>query len=115
MMKCETPISASLRDLCGFAVNSSHLVAEYALSGIGKPIGIAEYQLVRAPPANSPSTSDTRFCGLTDCREILSFGKAAELSRLSQFRFGHDLAGRGIARHDAEEYIAEDFAYAGGQ
>ena len=27
-----------------------HLVAEYALSGIGKPIGIAEYQLVRALP-----------------------------------------------------------------
>jgi predicted nuclease of restriction endonuclease-like (RecB) superfamily len=28
----------------------NHLVAEYALSGIGKPIGIAEYQLVRALP-----------------------------------------------------------------
>ena len=26
------------------------LVAEYALSGVGKPIGIAEYQLVRALP-----------------------------------------------------------------
>jgi predicted HTH domain antitoxin len=48
-------------------------------------------------------------------REILSFSKAAELSRLSQFRFGQELAGRGIARHDAEEDIAEDMAYAGGQ
>ncbi len=28
----------------------NHPVAEYALSGIGKPIGIAEYQLVRALP-----------------------------------------------------------------
>lgn len=28
-----------------------HLVAEYALSGIDKPIGVAEYQLVRALPA----------------------------------------------------------------
>jgi hypothetical protein len=27
-----------------------HLVAEYALSGIDKPIGVAEYQLVRALP-----------------------------------------------------------------
>jgi hypothetical protein len=26
------------------------LVAEYALSGIGKPIGVAEYELVRALP-----------------------------------------------------------------
>jgi hypothetical protein len=29
----------------------SRLVAEYALAGIQKPIGIAEYQLVRALPA----------------------------------------------------------------
>jgi len=48
-------------------------------------------------------------------REILSFGKAAELSQLSQFRFGQELAGRGIARHYAEEDIAEDLVYAGGQ
>lgn len=47
-------IFASLRDLCDFAVNSfptkNHLVTEYALSGIGKPIDIAEYQLARALP-----------------------------------------------------------------
>jgi predicted HTH domain antitoxin len=48
-------------------------------------------------------------------REILSFGKAAELSQLSQFRFGHQLAGRGTARPDAEEDIAGDLAYAGGR
>ena len=48
-------------------------------------------------------------------REILSFGKAAELSRLSQFRFGQELVERGIARHYADEDIAEDVAYAGGQ
>jgi predicted HTH domain antitoxin len=48
-------------------------------------------------------------------REILSFGKAAELSQLSQFRFGHELVERDIARHYADEDIAEDLAYAGGQ
>lgn len=48
-------------------------------------------------------------------REILSFGKAAELSRLSQFRFGNALVERGIARHYADEDLAEDLAYAGGQ
>lgn len=48
-------------------------------------------------------------------REILSFGKAAELSRLSQFRFGHELVARGVARHYSAEDISEDLAYAGGQ
>lgn len=48
-------------------------------------------------------------------RELLSFGKAAELSQLSQFRFGHELGDRGIARHYTEEDIAEDLAYASGQ
>jgi predicted HTH domain antitoxin len=48
-------------------------------------------------------------------REILSFGNAAELSKLSQFRFGHELGERGIARHYADEDIAEDLAYASGQ
>lgn len=48
-------------------------------------------------------------------REILSFGKAAELSRLSQFRFGHELVERGITSHYSEENIAEDLAYAGDQ
>ncbi len=48
-------------------------------------------------------------------REILSFGKAAELSRLSQFRFGQELVERGMARHYSEEDIAEDLAHAGGQ
>ena len=30
--------------------NQNRLVAEYALSGIDKPIGVAEYQLVRELP-----------------------------------------------------------------
>ncbi len=48
-------------------------------------------------------------------REILSFGKAAELSQLSKFRFGHELVESDIARHYVDEEIAEDLAYAGGQ
>ena len=48
-------------------------------------------------------------------REILSFGKAAELSRLSQFRFGQALVELRIARLYSDEDIAEDLAYAGGQ
>ena len=53
-------------------------------------------------------------CAL-DQREILSFGKAAELSRMSQFRFGQALVERRIARLYSDEDIAEDSAYAGGQ
>ena len=48
-------------------------------------------------------------------REILTFGKAAELSRLSQFGFGQALTQRGIARHYTDADIAEDLAYAGRQ
>lgn len=48
-------------------------------------------------------------------REILSFGKAAELSGLSQFRFAHALSDRKIARHYNESDVAEDLAYAGGE
>ena len=33
-----------------FVGRQNRLVAEYALSGIDKPIGIAEYELVRALP-----------------------------------------------------------------
>ena len=48
-------------------------------------------------------------------REILPFGKAAELSRLSQFRFGQALTERGVARHYTDADVSEDLAYAGGQ
>jgi predicted HTH domain antitoxin len=48
-------------------------------------------------------------------REILSFGKAAELSQIGQFRFGHALTERGIARLYTDRDLAEDLAYASGQ
>ena len=45
-------------------------------------------------------------------REILTFGKAAELSRLSHFRFGQELTTREIPRHYSDADVAEDLAYA---
>lgn len=48
-------------------------------------------------------------------REILTFGKAAELACLSQFRFGQALTDRGVARHYTDADVAEDLAYACGQ
>ena len=53
------------------------LVAEYALSGIDKPIGVAEYQLVRALPeslvTSLPTVEQLGFLadGLADCIEPL--------------------------------------------
>ena len=46
-------------------------------------------------------------------REILSFGKAAELAQLSQSRFSIALAERSIPRHYSGADVAEDLAYAG--
>ncbi len=46
-------------------------------------------------------------------REILSFGKAAELAQLSQSRFSRALADRGIPRHYSGADVVEDLAYAG--
>jgi hypothetical protein len=40
----------------------------------------------------------------------MAFGKAAELSRFGQFRFGRALTERGIARHYSDTDIAEDLA-----
>lgn len=48
-------------------------------------------------------------------REILTFGKAAQLARLSQERFGHELTARSIPRHYSETDVSEDLAYAGGE
>lgn len=46
----------------------NRLVAEYALSGISKPIGVAEYQLVRA----LPEPLDTNLPSIEEIEEVLS-------------------------------------------
>lgn len=48
-------------------------------------------------------------------QNILSFGKAAELSGLDRFRFSETLAAREISRHYTEEELTQDLAYARGQ
>lgn len=45
-------------------------------------------------------------------QEILSFGKARELADLSTREFQELLAERGIERHDTEEELDGDVAYA---
>jgi predicted nuclease of restriction endonuclease-like (RecB) superfamily len=48
--------------------SQNRLVAEYALSGINKPIGVAEYQLVRALPV----PLDTSLPSIEQLEEVLS-------------------------------------------
>jgi hypothetical protein len=48
--------------------SQNRLVAEYALSGINKPIGVAEYQLVRALPV----PLDTSLPSIEQLEEALS-------------------------------------------
>jgi len=50
------------------------LVAEYALSGIDKPIGVAEYQLVRA----LPEPLDTSLPSIAEIEAELSRDLEAE-------------------------------------
>ncbi len=72
-------------------------------------------QAMRVPEPERRSRLLLELACALYAREILSFGKAAELSQLSQFRFGHALAERDIARHYADADIAEDLTYAGGK
>jgi predicted HTH domain antitoxin len=70
---------------------------------------------MRVPESERQSRLQTELACALYQREILSFGMAAELSCLPQFRFGQELVLRGIARHYSEQDLAEDFAYASGQ
>ena len=71
-------------------------------------------QAMRVPEPERPARLLIELACALYQREILSFGKAAELSQLGQFRFGHALTERGIARHYTDTDIA-DLAYASGQ
>jgi predicted HTH domain antitoxin len=45
-------------------------------------------------------------------QELLSFGKARELSNLDHWQFSQLLGARNIPRHYSETELAEDFDYA---
>ena len=53
-------------------------------------------------------------CGFY-ARDVLSLGKAAELSGLSKVAFGQEIGRRGIARHYTDTELEADLAYAGRQ
>jgi predicted HTH domain antitoxin len=47
--------------------------------------------------------------------DILSFGKATELSAISRWQFAELLARHGIARHYGPQELAEDLSYGRGE
>ncbi len=48
-------------------------------------------------------------------QDILSFGKAAELAKISRYHFAEIVAERKIPRHYTDNELTQDLAYAGGQ
>jgi predicted HTH domain antitoxin len=70
---------------------------------------------LRVPESESQSRLLIELACALYQREILTFGMAAELSRLPQLRFGQELVERCIARHYSDQDVAEDIAYASGQ
>ena len=48
-------------------------------------------------------------------QEVLSFGKARELTGMSKYEFGQLLGKRGIARHYGWEEFEDDLTYARGE
>jgi YhcG PDDEXK nuclease domain len=54
--------------------SQNRLVAEYSLSGIDKPIGVAEYQLVRS----LPEPLDTNLPSIEEIERVLSDDLAVE-------------------------------------
>lgn len=45
-------------------------------------------------------------------QEILSFGRARELTGMSKYAFGHLLGKRGISRHYGQDELEDDVVYA---
>jgi len=48
-------------------------------------------------------------------QDLLSFGKARELARMSSYEFGKVLGERGIFRHYGVEELKHDLTYASGE
>ena len=67
-------------------------------------------QAMRVPaPERAQRAKVDMACGLY-AGEVLSCGMAAELAGMDRFRFGEELARRGIARHYDESCLREDLA-----
>jgi predicted HTH domain antitoxin len=70
---------------------------------------------LRLPPGEAEERLLQELALALYAQELLSFGKAAELARLSRYAFGALTTHRGIPRHYGAEELAEDLAYGRGK
>jgi predicted HTH domain antitoxin len=68
---------------------------------------------IRLPENEVPSRLRCELAAALYLRELLAFGKAAELAGLSREHFAIELSRRNIARHYSAEDASLDEAYAG--
>ncbi len=72
-------------------------------------------QAMRLPVGEQPQQIMTELAVALYDREILSFGKARELTPLTRIEFGILLGRRGVRRHYTDRDLEDDIAYARGQ
>ncbi len=69
------------------------------------------YAALKLPEADKEHVLLTELAVSLYQRDILSFGKARELARMSKWEFHEELGKRKIARHYDLEAFREDFEY----
>ena len=69
-------------------------------------------QAMRIPPSEQQQQLLIELALALYARDILSFGKARELTGLSKFEFGQLLAKRDIPRHYGPDDLQDDVTYA---
>ena len=77
------------------------------------PDAVAESLLL--PPGERQQRLVIELACSLYAQQLLSFGKARELSLLDQASFAGELTRRDISRHYGAADLAQDLAYAGGQ
>ncbi len=71
-------------------------------------------QAMRIPPSEQQQLLLIELALALYARDILSFGKARELTGLSKYEFGQLLAKRDIPRHYSREDLQDDVTYGHG-
>jgi predicted HTH domain antitoxin len=89
-------------------VANSEEVGYFPVMQLTLEVPDAIQQAMRVPEPERQSCLLLQLACALYQREILSFGKEAELSQIGQFRFGNALTERGIARHYTDRDLAED-------
>ena len=72
-------------------------------------------QAIHLPEQRIPQELLVELALALYAQNLLSFGKARQLTHLGKYEFGQLLGARGIMRHYTREELEDDLAYAGRQ